>query len=111
MRLDRYTVKAQEAIQDGQTLARRAGHPNYEAEHLLKALLEQKDGIAVPILQKIGADPRLSLARVDEALGRMPRVEGGEGSSLSNRLVKLFDKAEDEAKALKDEFIASEHIL
>ena len=54
MRLDRYTVKAQEAIQDGQGLARRAEHPNYEPEHLAKALFQQQEGIIEPILRKIG---------------------------------------------------------
>ncbi len=56
MRIEKFTVKAQEAIQEGQSLARRAGHPNYEPEHLLKALLAQQDGIVVPMLQKMGAD-------------------------------------------------------
>jgi len=111
MRLDKYTLKAQEAIQDGQTLARRAGNPQYEPEHLANALLVQQDGIAEPILRKIGADPRLVGARVDEALAKLPRVEGGETAVLSSRLVRLFDKAEDEAKALKDEYVSSEHIL
>ncbi|MHB8874001.1 MAG: ATP-dependent chaperone ClpB [Myxococcaceae bacterium] len=111
MRLDRYTVKAQEAVQEGQTLARRAGHPNYEPEHLMKALLAQQEGIVSPILQKIGADARLAAGRVDEALSKFPRVQGGEGATLSQRLLKLFDKAEDEAKALKDEYVSSEHLL
>ncbi len=110
MRLDRYTLKAQEAIQDGQSLARRAGHPQYEPEHLAQALLTQEEGIAEPILRKIGADPRLAASRLEEALARLPRVEGGD-TSLSSRLVKLFDKAEDEAKALKDEYVSTEHIL
>ena len=111
MRMDKFTVKAQEAIQEGQTIARRAGHPNYEPEHLAKALLTQQDGITLPILQKIGADPKLVLARVDEALGKFPRVQGGEGAALGQRLLKVFDKAEDEAKALKDEFVSSEHVI
>jgi ATP-dependent Clp protease ATP-binding subunit ClpB len=111
MRLDKYTLKAQEAIQDGQTLARRAGNPQYEPEHLAKALLTQEEGIAEPILRKIGADPRLVAARIDEVLSKLPRVEGGDSAVLSSRLVRLFDKAEDEAKALKDEYVSSEHIL
>src|SRR5687767_7988958 len=111
MRLDRYTVKAQEAIQDGQSLARRASNPNYEPEHLAKALLSQKDGIAMPILQKIGGDVRLLSGRIDEAIDKLPRIQGGEGATLSQRLLKLFDRAEDEAKALKDEYISSEHVL
>jgi ATP-dependent Clp protease ATP-binding subunit ClpB len=111
MRLDKYTVKAQEAIQAGQTLARRADNPNYEPEHLAAALLEQRDGIVEPVLRKIGADPKLFAARLGEALEKVPRMQGGESALLSQRLLKTFDKAEDEAKGLKDEFISSEHLL
>ncbi len=110
MRIDKFTVKAQEAIQEGQSLARRAGHPNFEPEHLLKTLLDQQDGVVVPMLQKIGADARLVTSRVDEALAKLPVIKGGQ-TSISNRLMSLFDKAEDEAKALKDEFFSSEHLL
>src|SRR6266849_1563015 len=111
MRLDKYTIKAQEAIQDGQSIARRSGHPHYEPEHLSRALLDQEEGIIQPILQRIGADPRLISDRVDEALSKLPRVEGTEGGVRSQRLVKLFDRAEDEAKSLKDEYVSSEHVL
>ena len=111
MRLDKYTIKAQEAIQEGQSIARRAGNPHFEPEHLARALLDQDEGIAQPILQRIGADPNLISDRVDEALSKLPRVEGTEGGMLSQRLVRLFDKSEDEAKALKDEYVSSEHIL
>jgi len=111
MRLDKYTVKAQEAVQEGQTLARRAGNPQYEPEHLARALLSQEDGIVEPILQKVGADARLVSERIDEAISKLPRVEGADGGSLSQRLIRLFDRAEDEAKALKDEYVSSEHLL
>src|SRR5579863_5689371 len=103
MRIDKFTLKAQEAITEGQTLARRAGHPNYEPEHLAQALLAQADGVAVPILRKIGVDVGLVQGRIGEALEKMPRVQGGEASTLGQRLLKALDKAEDEAKALKDE--------
>jgi ATP-dependent Clp protease ATP-binding subunit ClpB len=111
MRLDKYTVKAQEAIHEGQGLARRADNPNYEPEHLAAALLSQKDGIVEPLLRKIGVDVKLFGARVNEALGKLPRMQGGESAVLSQRLLKTFDKAEDEAKSLKDEFVSSEHLL
>jgi len=110
MRIDKFTLKAQEAVQEGQSLARRANHPNFEPEHLLKALLVQADGIVVPMLQKIGADVRLLTSRLDESLARFPSVQGGV-PSVSNRLMQLLDKAEDEAKAAKDEFVSSEHVL
>ncbi|MCP3099991.1 ATP-dependent chaperone ClpB [Myxococcus sp. K15C18031901] len=111
MRLDKFTVKAQEAIQEGQALARRADNPQYEPEHLAAALQGQKDGIVEPLLRKIGADVKLLSARLGEALGKLPRMQGGESAMLGQRLMKVFDKAEDEAKSLKDEFISSEHLL
>jgi len=111
MRLDKYTVKAQEAIQEGQSLARRADNPNYEPEHLTTALLGQKEGIVEPLLRKIGVDVKLFAGRLGEALQKLPRMQGGEGATLSQRLLKTFDKAEDEAKSLKDDFISSEHLL
>jgi ATP-dependent Clp protease ATP-binding subunit ClpB len=110
MRIDKFTLKAQEAVQEGQGLARRANHSNYEPEHLLKTLLEQTDGIVVPMLQKIGVDVRLLGQRVDDALSRLPTIKGA-NTQLSNRLVQLLERAEDEAKALKDEFVSSEHVL
>src|SRR5579871_2383433 len=100
MRIDKFTLKAQEAIQEGQALARRAGNPNYEPEHLAKALVTQDDGVVVPILRKIGADPKLVEARLDEALAKLSKIQGGEGATLGQRLLKALDKAEDEAKAL-----------
>jgi ATP-dependent Clp protease ATP-binding subunit ClpB len=111
MRLDKYTVKAQEAIQEGQSLARRADNPDYEPEHLAAALLEQKDGIVEPLLRKIGVDVKLFASRLGESLQKLPRMQGGESAALSQRLMKTFDKAEDEAKGLKDDFVSSEHIL
>ncbi|WP_434389038.1 ATP-dependent chaperone ClpB [Melittangium boletus] len=111
MRLDKYTVKAQEAIQEGQSLARRADNPNYEPEHLAAALLGQKDGIVEPLLRKIGVDVKLFGSRLGEALQKLPRMQGGESAMLSQRLMKVFDKAEDEAKGLKDDFVSSEHVL
>jgi ATP-dependent Clp protease ATP-binding subunit ClpB len=110
--MDKYTVKAQEALQEGQAQARRGSHPNYEPEHLLKALLGQQDGIVLPMLRKVGADPKLVGARADEALERLPRISGGEaGTTLGQRLLKATDKAEDEAAGLKDEYVSTEHLL
>jgi ATP-dependent Clp protease ATP-binding subunit ClpB len=111
MRIDKFTLKAQEAIQDAQTRARRANHAQLEPEHLLQALLEQQDGITLPVLQKIGANIPLLKSRVDEAIKRMPTISGGTGVSLSNRTLSTFDRAQDEAKTLKDEFTSSEHLI
>jgi ATP-dependent Clp protease ATP-binding subunit ClpB len=110
MRIEQFTLKAQEAISEAQSLARRGSHSTCEPEHLLKALLSQSDGVIVPMLQKIGADPRLITQRVDEVLARAPQIQGG-NTTIGTRLMSLLDKAVDESKALKDEFTSSEHQL
>ncbi len=108
---DKLTLKAQEAVQAAQTLARRREHQQVEPEHLLVALLDQKDGVTLPILERIGADQNLVRSRVEEALAKLARVAGGGGEYLSQRFAKLVDAAEDEAKKLKDEYVSSEHLL
>src|SRR5260370_41942709 len=99
MRLDKYTVKAQEAVQEGQTLARRAGNPHYQPEHPARALLSQEDGIIDPILQRVAADPRLVSQRIDEAISKLPRAEGAGGGSFSQRLIHRVDRPADEGQA------------
>ena len=110
MRIDKFTVKAQEALQAAQALARRRDNQSVEPEHVAAAMLEQQDGIVVPLLQKVGAEPTLVRSRIDEALAKQPKVEGGE-AYLAQRTLKMLDKAEDEAKSLKDEYVSTEHIL
>jgi ATP-dependent Clp protease ATP-binding subunit ClpB len=108
--MEKFTVKAQEAISEAQSAARRAEHPSIEPEHLLQALLNQQDGVATPLLLKVGADVKLVAQRVDESLSHFSTIKGAQ-PSVSTRLMALLDKAEDEAKALKDEFSSSEHLL
>ncbi|MDR0965024.1 MAG: ATP-dependent chaperone ClpB [Myxococcales bacterium] len=110
MRTDKFTLKAQEAIQDSQAIARRRNNQNLEPEHLFVALLDQQEGVAVPLLQKVGANLPLLRQRAEAELDKLPCVEGG-SAYLSQRLLKLFDAAEDEAKKLKDEYISTEHLL
>ncbi len=110
MRLNKFTLKAQEAIQDSQSIARKRNHQTIEPEHLALALLDQADGITIPLLNKVGAEPGLFRSRVEDALKKLPSVEGGEGY-VSQRLLKLFDRAEEQAKSLKDEYASTEHLL
>jgi len=110
MRQDKFTLKAQEAYRDSQTIARRRDNQDIEPEHLFLALLDQEEGVAVPLLQKIGANVSLLRQRAEQELDRLPRVEGGK-AYLSQRLLKLFDSAEDEAQKLKDEYVSTEHLL
>jgi ATP-dependent Clp protease ATP-binding subunit ClpB len=82
-----------------------------ETEHLLLALLEQQDGVVLPILKKLGADPARIKAEIDESVDRLPKVEGLVQTYLSPRLNRLFDRAEMEAERLKDEYLSTEHLL
>jgi ATP-dependent Clp protease ATP-binding subunit ClpB len=110
MRPEKLTVKAQEALQGAQSEARRRDHQAIDVEHLVLALLAQPEGIAGPILDKIGAAPSLVASRLEDELRAVPKVAGGE-PYLAHRLAKLLDRAEDEAKQLKDEYVSTEHLL
>ncbi|GAO03916.1 ATP-dependent chaperone ClpB [Anaeromyxobacter sp. PSR-1] len=110
MRMEKLTVKAQEVLAAAQGEARRRDHQAVDAEHLALALLGQEEGIARPVLEKIGADPRLVASRVEDELRSLPKVSGGEPYP-STRLLKLFDRAEDDARKLKDEYVSTEHLL
>jgi ATP-dependent Clp protease ATP-binding subunit ClpB len=110
MRLDRLTLKAQEALQEAQSLAQRKNHQRLEPEHLLLALLDQDQGMVGEVLEKVGAPlPRLRTA-LEDALQRIPSVTGG-SVYASDRLNRLLLAAEDEAKKLTDEYVSTEHLL
>ena len=111
MKLDKLTIKAQEALQEAQAIARKRDHQEVLPEHLLAALLSQADGLVPPILQRIGAEPKLVQQRLEEDLKKTAQVHGGEGGNLSQRALKVFDAAEEEAQKLKDEYISTEHLL
>jgi ATP-dependent Clp protease ATP-binding subunit ClpB len=110
MRPERLTVKAQEALQGAQAQARRRDHQALDVEHLVLALLEQEGGAARAVLEKVGVEPARVAARIEDELRAVPRVQGAEPYA-ANRLLKLFDRAEEEAKRLKDEYVSSEHLL
>jgi len=110
MRMEKLTVKAQEAVTGAQAEARRRDHQAIDTEHLVLSLLAPEDGIARAILGKIGADPARVASRVEDELRMVPRVSGGEAYP-STRFMKLLDRAEDEARRLKDEYVSSEHLL
>jgi ATP-dependent Clp protease ATP-binding subunit ClpB len=111
MRLDKFTVKAQEAVQAAQSMAERLGHQALEPEHLLAALLEQKDGVVVPLLGKLGARPEAIAQPLSADLGRIPKVSGGSGAYLGERLRKALERAQGEAERLRDDYVSTEHLL
>jgi len=111
MRLDKFTVKAQEAVLDAQHKAGEYGNQQVEPEHLLLALLDQSEGLVSPILQRHGSDPKKVRAETLEAIQKLPKVSGGMGEYLSTSIKKVLEKAHQEAQLLKDEFVSTEHLL
>src|SRR5215467_1261744 len=107
---DRLTVKAGEALNEAATLARRAGNPVVYDLHLLSALLEQDEGIVVPILQKIGVSVAGLREQVAREIDRLPKQSDAQ-PTLSRELNQVFDRAEAEAKKLGDEYVSTEHLL
>ncbi|MCY0877884.1 MAG: ATP-dependent chaperone ClpB [Firmicutes bacterium] len=112
MRLDKLTVKAQEALQDAQSRARDAQHQAVTTLHLLSALIEQSEGVVRPLLERLGVPWAPLLGRVKESLGKLPRVSGTQpGAYLAQDLVAVIEDAERRADELKDEYISTEHLL
>ena len=113
MRFDKFTIKSQELIQGAQTLAGQLGHQQIEPEHLLKVMLEQTEGIARSILQKLGASPEGVLHEVTDAIEKKPKVSGASMGEayISPTTKKVLDRAFTEAAKMKDEYVSIEHIL
>ena len=113
MRLDKFTIKSQEALSSAQTVAQEHEHQQIEPEHLLAAIARQDDGIAKPLLKKLGADPQTLVNKLEELLNKLPKVSGyGAGESyLSPRCKKILDTAEKEAQRLNDDYVSIEHLL
>src|SRR5499427_6771184 len=112
MRIDRYTQKMQEALQAAQDLASQMNNSEITNEHFLSALLDQSDGIARPLLEKIGANVDQLRDRLRTELERRPKIHGAAADvRVSNELRTVLDSAEKEMSKLKDEFTSAEHYL
>jgi ATP-dependent Clp protease ATP-binding subunit ClpB len=111
MNFNKLTIKAQEAVIDGQNLARESGHAEYSPEHLLVALLRQDGGIVPPILNKLGVNPSALEMTLARELSRRAQVSGGSEPQPSAGLRKAFDAAFAAADEFKDEYISTEHLL
>ena len=112
MHVDRFTQKMQEALQSAQDIASEDGHQEVSNEHFLLALLSQTDGVAQPILQKLGVAVPALEARLREDLEKRPRVSGATGQIyLGSELRSVLDGAEKEMKGIKDEYVSGEHYL
>ncbi len=113
MRFDKFTLKAQEVVQNSQEIASKKGHQQIEPEHLLYALLEQKEGIIPSLLGKIGVKEDAILHELNKALDQLPSVSGvGYGGAyISPRSKGVLDQASKEATQMKDEYVSVEHIF
>src|SRR5512133_3003665 len=112
MHLDRFTIKSQEALQAANSLAANRRNTETAPEHLLAALLEQSEGIVLPILRKLGAQPEAIRADVNAALDALPTITGGTAEpSTARELIAVLRAAEREAGKLGDEYISTEHSL
>jgi ATP-dependent Clp protease ATP-binding subunit ClpB len=113
--MNRLTQKSQEALHDAQTKALRFGHTEVDGEHLLLALLDQADGLSPRLLRQAGGDPDQLQARLEEEVSRRPKVSGPGASPgqvfVTQRLSRLLDAADREARRLKDEYVSVEHLL
>src|SRR5580692_4629496 len=112
MRIDRFTAKMQEGLQESQTLASEMQHQELTPEHLLLALLRQPDGLARPLLEKLNVPLNTVEQQIEEELRRRPRVSGANtGQTLGTDLRNVLDQAEKEMSKLKDEYVSVEHFL
>jgi ATP-dependent Clp protease ATP-binding subunit ClpB len=113
MRLDRFTIKAQEAVTGAQRIAADRSNQEITPEHLLASLMEQSEGVVLPLMRKLGSNPEAVEREIGEEIGKLARVEGAAegGSYMSQALRKVFDNAFKEMERLKDEYLSSEHLL
>ena len=115
MDLNRFTEKSQDALRSAQALATRRNHQGVDVEHLLAALLEEREGLATALLAAAGIAPSAARERLEQELDRIPHVSGPGAETqqvyITQRLARLLTQAEDEAKGLKDEYVSIEHLL
>ncbi|MPZ78467.1 MAG: ATP-dependent chaperone ClpB [Deltaproteobacteria bacterium] len=112
MRLDKLTTKSQEALQHAQALAEKRNHQAIDVEHLLFALLGQKEGVVLSLLQKLSMQMNTLTDRLQKALDRLPQITGAATQTfITPRLKKTIENAEAEAETLKDEYVSTEHLL
>jgi ATP-dependent Clp protease ATP-binding subunit ClpB len=112
IRWDKFTVKAQEAVQRGNDLASEHGNPELLPLHLLAALIEDKEGIVPPVLEKIGIGPQSVLSELYREIEKLPKVSGEAAqATLSSGVNKLLEQAFKEAANFKDEYVSTEHLL
>jgi ATP-dependent Clp protease ATP-binding subunit ClpB len=114
IRWDKFTVKAQEAIQRANELASEHGNPELAPAHLLAALVEDREGIVAPVLEKIGIGPQAVLSDLYKEIEKLPKVSGSSGAqqpTMSSQINQVLEKSFKEADTFKDEYVSTEHML
>ena len=111
MNYENFTIKTQEALQEASSIANKNDNSEIGAEHVLQALLEQKDGLIAPIVERIGIQVPELLNKTRELVRFNPKVSGNANLYLSSEMQKILAKAENEMNALKDQFLSTEHLL
>ncbi len=111
MNYENFTIKTQEAIQEASSIALKNDCSEIGGEHVLQALIEQKDGLVTPIIERIGVSINELLAKVKAAVDSYPKVNGNANVYFSNEMQKILAKAEQEMSALHDQYLSTDHIL
>jgi ATP-dependent Clp protease ATP-binding subunit ClpB len=113
MNFQKFTIKSQEAVHTAQEIAASYGNQSMEPEHLLAALVQDSEGIVIPILRKIGANVDYIKIKINEAIIHLPKVSGSSSGNqfMGQTLGQLFDVALKEAQTLHDEYVSTEHLL
>jgi ATP-dependent Clp protease ATP-binding subunit ClpB len=108
---EKLTVKSQEALQAAASMAAENGNPEVLPMHLLAALLEDREGVVLPVLEGAGVRVQELLSGANTAISKLPKVSGGSTPGMANALTKVLDRAAKEAESFKDEYISTEHLL
>ena len=112
MNLQKYSERVRGFLQNAQTYALGEGNPQFTAEHVLKALLDDEEGMAASLISRAGGDPRIAKAANDEAIRKLPKTSGGNSQiSLAQPLARVFNAAEEAAKKAGDSFVTVERLL
>ena len=113
MNFNKFTIKAQEAVQNALEIAASYSNQSVEPEHLLAALIQDSEGIVTPLLQKVGANVNYLKIKINEAIEKLPKVQGAglSNQQVSPALAQVFEAAQKEASQLKDEYLSTEHLL
>lgn len=113
MQFDKFTLKSQEAIQTAQQIARDSSHQEIRPSHLVKAIIEQPDGVVVPVLKKMEIDPSLVLMDCNQKIEQLPKVSGSGAGQIyaSSAFQKILDKAFSIASSMQDDYVSQEHLF